>query len=112
MSHLHRLDRLDAAEWEDVPAQKIVAGAPRTRIWVQYEQGALAAGLWEASLGAWRVAYTEWEYVVVIAGRCVLTGDDGSVLTAAAGDAFVIEPGFTGIWDVVEPMKKHWVVRV
>jgi uncharacterized cupin superfamily protein len=27
------------------------------------------------------------------------------------GDSFVIEPGFAGVWRVIAPMKKRFVVR-
>jgi uncharacterized cupin superfamily protein len=30
----------------------------------------------------------------------------------SAGDCFVIEPGFTGIWEVVETTTKHYVIRL
>jgi uncharacterized cupin superfamily protein len=110
---LHLLPPAGAAEFEPVEADKIVSGAPATRSWVHYEEagGRLAAGLWEATVGKWRIAYAEWEYVVMIAGRCIVAGDDGSIIEAGPGDAFVIEPGFTGTWEVLETMRKHWVIE-
>lgn len=98
---------------EPVPAERVIAGAPMTRLWVQYEDAAqrLSAGEWEATPGKWRITYTEWEWMVLISGRCVVTGDDGSMISAGPGDAFVIEPGFTGTWEVVETMRKRWVIR-
>jgi hypothetical protein len=101
------------APWEPIPPDKIVAGAPATRTWVHYEEpgGKLAAGQWEAGIGKWRIAYAEWEYVVMISGRCIVAGDDGTIIEAGPGDAFVIEPGFLGTWEVTEPMLKHWVIE-
>jgi uncharacterized cupin superfamily protein len=80
---------------------------------VHYDNPAerLSAGEWEALPGKWRISYGEWEYVRVISGTCVLAGDDGSRLAAGPGDRFVIEPGFTGSWEVLTPMRKHWVIR-
>ncbi len=111
---LHGLTReLDEAPWEPVPAERVVAGAPATRSWVQYEEegGRLASGVWEASPGKWRITYAEWEYIVMISGHCVVEGDDGSRVEGKAGDAFVIEPGFAGTWEVLETMRKHWVIE-
>jgi uncharacterized cupin superfamily protein len=101
------------AVWEPIPPEKIISGAPRSRLWVHYENPPerLSAGEWEATPGKWRIAYTEWEWMVLISGRCVVTGDDGARIEAGPGDAFVIEPGFTGTWEVVETMRKHWVIR-
>jgi uncharacterized cupin superfamily protein len=47
----------------------------------------------------------------VISGRGVLTGEGGSSLTIGPGDTFVLEPGFVGSWEVLETMRKQWVVR-
>jgi len=100
-------------EWTPIPPDKLLAGAPQTRLWVHYEDPAqrLSAGEWEATPGKWRIAYTEWEWMLVLSGSCTVTGDDGAVITAGPGDAFVIEPGFSGTWEVTETMRKHWVIR-
>ena len=101
------------AEWEDVPADKVLFGTPRTRTTMLYESPAakLYAGEWEATAGKWRIAYTEWEYVEIISGACVLQGDDGTRIEAGPGQKFVIEPGFTGTWEVLAAMRKSWVIR-
>ena len=101
------------APWEKIAPDKIIAGAPETRTAVLYEDAAAKhyAGEWEATIGTWRIAYTEWEYVRMLSGRCIVTGEDGTRIEAGAGDAFVIEPGFTGTWQVLEPMHKVWVIR-
>jgi uncharacterized cupin superfamily protein len=110
---IHKLPPANDAPWEPIEPAKIIAGTPATRTWVHYEEpgGKLAAGQWEATPGKWRIAYAEWEYMVIIAGRCIVTGDDGSVIQAGPGEAFVIEPGFTGTWEVRETMRKHWVIE-
>jgi uncharacterized cupin superfamily protein len=113
MSLLVSLPPAGDAPWEPVAADKRLSGTPQTRTWVHYEDvtRSLSAGEWEATPGKWRIAYTEWEYVHVLTGRCTLTGDDGTTLTAGPGEAFVIEPGFSGTWEVLEPMRKRWVIR-
>jgi uncharacterized cupin superfamily protein len=110
---LHLAPALDDIAWEPIAPDKILAGAPATKTWVQYEElgGKLASGQWAASPGKWRISYAEWEHVVMIFGRCVIEGDDGSRIEAGPGDAFVIEPGFNGSWEVLEPMRKHWVIE-
>jgi uncharacterized cupin superfamily protein len=113
MSFLHQLKAASEPAWEPVPADRVISGAPQIRLWVHYDNPAekLSAGEWEASPGKWRIAYTEWEYVRVISGRGVLTGEGGSSLTIGPGDTFVLEPGFVGSWEVLETMRKQWVVR-
>jgi uncharacterized cupin superfamily protein len=112
VSTLKPLAPAGEAAWEPIPADKILAGTPASRLWVQYEgPEGLAAGEWEATPGKWRITYTEWEWMVLLSGRCIVTGDDGTVIEAGPGDAFVIEPGFTGTWEVTETMRKRWVIR-
>jgi uncharacterized cupin superfamily protein len=110
---LHVLPALREAPLVPVPADKVLQGQPATRTWVLYEEpdGKLASGQWEATPGKWRINYAEWEYMVMISGRCVVEGDDGTRITAGPGDAFVIEPGFAGTWEVLETMRKHWVIE-
>jgi uncharacterized protein len=113
MSRLHLLPPTADAPWEEVLAEKRLAGTPRTRTSILYESPAqkLYAGEWEATPGKWRIAYSEWEYMEIISGACIVEGDDGSRIEAGPGTRFVIEPGFTGTWEVLEPMRKSWVIR-
>jgi uncharacterized cupin superfamily protein len=113
MSRLIALPKAGEAAWEPIAAERLLSGLPQTRTWVHYDNPAekLSAGEWEATIGKWRIAYAEWEYVLVISGHCLITGDDGTRLAAGPGESFVIEPGFTGTWEVTAPMRKHWVMR-
>lgn len=102
-----------AAETTPVAAEVLISGTPQTRVWVTYDAPAerLCTGEWEATPGKWRVTYEEWEYCLILSGRCVVAGDDGVRIEAGPGDAFVLEPGFSGTWEVLETMRKHWVIR-
>ncbi len=111
---LHELNREKAEPITGpVDSAVLLAGEPQTLAFVTYDAPfeRLCAGEWEATIGKWRVNYDEWEYCLIVSGRCIVTGDDGTVITAGPGDAFVLEPGFSGTWEVLEPMRKHFVVR-
>jgi uncharacterized protein len=69
-------------------------------------------GEWRCSVGAWRVAYEEWEYCRVLDGACEVTPEGGAAQRFSVGEAFVLEPGFKGVWRVLEPMRKHFVVQI
>lgn len=96
---------------QDVPAG-VISGAPRAsyRIHATTEGGRLSAGCWEAEVGSWRVTYDEWEFCHILGGRAILTEDGGAAVAVGSGDSFVIAPGFTGSWDVREPVTKHFVI--
>lgn len=116
MSFLLRfdLDRLGPAE-ETVPLpERIVSGDPRHLTWnlESLPDGAQFAGIWESSLGAWRVDYEEWEFCTLLAGVSILHEDGEPPVRLEAGDTFILRPGFKGIWEVVETTRKLYVIRL
>ena len=63
--------------------------------------------VWESNEVAAHLEDYPWtEYVLMLSGRVLITNDDGTKNEFKAGDIFVMPKGFTGIWDVREPMKK------
>ncbi len=111
MSKLHALLG-GPVERKPVDADRLIEGAPMTQTRLDYTHGDKTfAGEWASDVGAWRVSYDEWEFCHVIQGVCELTPDGGAARRFEAGDSFVIEPGFKGVWRVIEPMKKRFVVR-
>ena len=95
-----------------LPAEKLLAGNPKQRLWVQYQDpsGRFCAGVWASETGKWKVRYTEEEYCRMLEGTSVITDDKGVRVTLRAGDEFVIPRGFTGTWEVVEPTRKRFVI--
>jgi len=91
-------------------------GAPERRTWVLYESApaGLVAGIWECEVGRWRIQMdpTEHEYMMVLAGRCRLHATDGTYTEAKAGEALVIPAGFAGSFEVLERVRKHFVIVV
>ena len=91
-------------------------GAPERRTWVLYESApaGLVAGIWECEPGRWRIQMdpTEHEYMVVLAGRCRLHAADGTFTEAGPGEALVIPAGFAGSFEVLERLRKHFVIVV
>ncbi|MBI1170248.1 DUF861 domain-containing protein [bacterium] len=90
--------------------EKVIAGDPVHTTWNVEARGALYAGLWHSTPGCWRIQYDEWEYVHILEGVSVLTDAEGHETRLAAGDSFLIRPGFAGTWRVVEPTLKDYVI--
>ncbi len=113
MSHLIRLDR-DAIPFETTrpDAAKVVSGDPVHTTWNLEDREGLYCGLWQSTPGAWRVDYSEWEYVHILDGVSILHEDGQPPVTLRKGDSYVIRPGFHGIWEVVETTLKDYVIRV
>jgi hypothetical protein len=100
-----------AAEVTKPEPHKVVDGDPLHRTWNVEDRDGLYCGVWQSTPGAWRVDYAEWEYVHILAGYSVLTGEDGTEITLRAGDAWIIRPGFRGVWRVIESTLKEYVIR-
>lgn len=108
---LHAIAAEGPGESAPVDPARAVEGAPSTTTWNTYARGErVFAGVWSGQPGAWRVSYAEWEFCEVLSGACELTPDGGEVRRFGAGEAFVVEPGFEGVWRVLEPMTKRYVV--
>ena len=105
---------LGAPEETAPPADRLLSGDPRHRTWnaETLPDGALFAGIWESTPGAWRVDYEEWEFCSILEGVSMLHEDGEAPVTVKAGDTFALRPGFKGVWEVVETTRKHYVIRL
>jgi uncharacterized cupin superfamily protein len=114
-SHLVPFDLADILPEESTPApDRIVSGEPTMRTWnvEEAEDGRTLAGVWEATPGAWRVAYDEWEFCTILSGASVLMEEGAEPMQLTPGVSFVIRPGFRGVWQVLETTRKLYVVRL
>ena len=95
-------------------AERLIAGAPQFRTWTfdEASDGKLFAGVWESTPGKWRIVYDEWEYCSILSGVSIITRDGEAPRRVAAGDVFVLQPGFAGTWEVVQTTRKLFVVRL
>lgn len=94
------------------PADRVISGEPRFTTWNTEEADGLFAGIWEATPGKWRIVYDEWEFCHILSGVSVIEEDGGEARTVRRGDSFVLRPGFTGSWEVVETTRKAYVIRL
>lgn len=89
----------------------VVKGEPEARAWLQYksDDNTRLAGIWECTPGSFDVVYDKWEFCHLLSGSCVISQKGGEPVHLAAGDGFLLEPGFMGRWEVTETMRKHFV---
>ena len=92
----------------------VTEGTPRMKTWALHTSanGDMMAGIWECTRGSYHATYTAYEYVVLIKCRITITPDGGTPVTVQAGDAFVVEPNFKGIWRIDEDVRKHFDFRL
>jgi hypothetical protein len=91
-------------------ADRLISGDPVHTTWSVEENGATYCGLWQSTVGKWRVTCTEWEYVHIHSGHSVVTDEAGTATHLRAGDSYILNVGFKGTWEVLETTLKDYVI--
>ena len=112
MANLLKVAASVAPEVERPAAEKLISGDPVFTTWNLEEKDGLYAGIWQSTVGKWHVSYDEWEYLRLLKGVSILTDAEGQETRLTAGDSFIIRPGFSGTWEVVETTRKDYVIRL
>jgi uncharacterized cupin superfamily protein len=103
-----------APETDHPLEERRLAGNPQRTTWNHFTSasGEINAGIWACEKGSWRIAFaaTKDEYFYVLEGRCRIIDEQGHAAEAGPGDAMVIPAGFKGVFEVVEAMRKHYVI--
>jgi uncharacterized protein len=101
-----------AAEFDRPRPDRLEKGNPLRTTWNHYEQNGVSAGVWACETGAWRIAFAPGkdEFFHVIEGRIQITNAEGVAEKFGPGDAGVIPAEFTGVFEVLEPVRKHYVI--
>ena len=75
-------------------------------------QHGLAAGIWACEPGAWNIAFApgKHEFFCVIEGRLRITDHNGAGAEFGPGEAGIIPEQFTGLFEVLSPVRKHYVI--
>ena len=94
--------------------ERLVQGNPRrsTREFFTSSDQRRSAGIWSCEPGAWQIAFAAGkdEFFCVIEGRLRISDHQGQATEFGPGDAAVIPGGFTGIFEVLTPVRKYYVV--
>jgi hypothetical protein len=116
MKHLFKLDNQQAVEviTETLEGWKIIDGQPTMKTWILYtsNDGSMVSGIWTATPGTYHATYAEYEFVHLIEGRITITPDGEDPMHVGPGDAFVVEAGFAGTWEIKEPVLKHFDIKL
>ncbi|TAK92978.1 MAG: DUF861 domain-containing protein [Aquabacterium sp.] len=93
---------------------RLEQGNPRRETWTLYESadGLMSSGIWACEVGRWRIAFpaSKEEYFFVLEGHVRLHDTQGGYVDVPAGQGAVIPAGFEGAFEVIGPVRKHFVV--
>lgn len=92
---------------------RLVNGNPKRTTHSVYENPNMNCGIWQCEVGSWNIVFADnkQEFFNVIEG--VVRIHDASTQTfieVKAGEAGIIPPAFVGTFEVVETVKKYFVV--
>ena len=93
--------------------ERLVEGHPTWNTWQVAEtaDGNVSTGIWEVTPGAYRsVKGDTWEFCSILSGVSELIEDGHPPRRIGPGDTFVMNPGFVGVWRVLETTRKLWVI--
>lgn len=79
--------------------------SPETAIKALFSEDGRHAGVWECGPGKYRLERETDELFVLLAGRWVLTGDEGDVYDLKAGDTLLLRKGWKGIAHIYETIQ-------
>ncbi len=85
-------------------------GSPHTSYAPVLETSDLEVGLWTSTEGGWPITNREdTEIVYILSGRARITTEGAGSRDVGPGDLFVLPAGWTGRWDILEPVEKLYV---
>ena len=101
-----------ATELEDWgPRVGADSGEPQTAGRVFYEGNGIEVGVWECTPGGWTIVdRPDHETVQILSGRARLTNADGTSVDLGPGDVLTLPKGWSGRWDILETVRKLFVI--
>lgn len=99
------------ADWG--PVASPLRGLSRTRGTLLHKGpgGSPEAGLWECTPGAWACRVERDEFCHFLSGRCVYTHESGERTEICGGDTAFFPSGWNGTCEVLETVRKVYLIR-
>lgn len=111
-SYFHKMnvDKIASVITEEPGKDVLIKGNPQFKTWILDSlSNEVTSGIWESTPGKWKFANLHWEYCRILSGVSIISEDNGNRFTVKAGDSFILEPGFSGTWEVIETTRKDFV---
>ena len=92
---------------------RLIQGNPKRLTTELYDHPNMNCGIWECEVGAWNIEFAanKQEFFQVFEGSVRLhDAKTGEFVEIHAGDAGIIPPSFKGTFEVLEKVKKYYVL--
>lgn len=99
---------------ENYPGWTPFEGEPKMKTFVLHDarDKTMESGYWECTPGKFNVKGDAFEFLTIIEGKAIITPKEGEPVNVGAGDAVVVEKGFDGTWEIIDTVRKFWLVRL
>jgi uncharacterized cupin superfamily protein len=81
----------------------VVSGTPRISARVDFQDGGMTAGIFEATTGTVRIHFPFTEHATILDGEVTITDEEGRAHTYRPGDSYLIRQGQVVLWEVAGP---------
>lgn len=92
---------------------RLVNGNPKRKTYDLYQNPHMNCGVWECEVGMWEIHFApnKQEFFQIIEGKVrIYDVNSNTYIEVVAGEAGVIPPQFKGQFEVVETVKKYFVI--
>ena len=91
---------------------RLVQGNPKRETASLYAHPNMDCGIWQCEIGAWNIVFApnKQEFFTILEGLVRIHDQQGGYIEVSAGHAGIIPPSFQGKFEVVEAVKKYYVV--
>jgi len=79
---------------------KVLEGSPKISARIDFQEGNLLGGIFEATTGKVEVTFPFTEHATILEGEVILTDESGKSYTYRPGDTYLIKQGQVIVWDV------------
>jgi uncharacterized protein len=94
-------------------AAVLVSGNGDTKTWPAFvsPDGFVTSGVWESEAFCKKKSHPDsMEFCYILEGRVDISDTQGNVASFGAGDAFIVEAGFDGMWESLTRVRKYFVI--
>jgi uncharacterized cupin superfamily protein len=82
---------------------EVLDGQPRISSRVDFQEGGMTAGIFEATTGTVRIHFPFTEHATILEGEVRITDEAGFAHTYRPGDSYLIRQGEVVLWEVSGP---------
>ena len=75
------------------------------------KEGIMSWPIWEKEISRFNWHYDETEECYFLEGKAVVETDDGEKVQFSKGDFVTFPKGLSCVWEIKEPVKKHYNLR-